>query len=1087
MVSGRIGTASIALVLATHPSFGAGAPRGLPHDLSQVGGIEDFPQDPALRALLSKNGFAVVPRFHRQIFSPYLDHGPRPGAPLPPLITVESAMRTYQVILEKGLIWLETAQAPRLQAVSRRLLNDLTGLELREPNWMRARDRTLAWAAVGLRLQAPEETADVPPAIARLAEGELAKIEAGELAPSAIFEGTKILYGSLRPAGFYADDPDLGRFFQAVKWYGVTSFLMRSEEEAAPALLLALACRKDPGLLAAVERFSAPYQEALGPRDDPGVAEAVRALAAIIPEGNEPIGDEALSRVLPAFQKAISELPAPTSNDQVLSVSEFQRFDAVTRGIRLLGPRASWAGALFNHTALKGLVPQALQAMRAIGDEHAEALLRRESPDAEIKIAREEGTKLWKDAAPSIYRRSVAVLDELFKPAPPEAPPFARTEAWRSMCTWSALGSWTCIRHAWQLHEKQEVIVFGMLPKRSGYVVPYPGLFERLGAVARDTDDFFGRHGAYFDEAAARKSPEDSGEAGALPPAGPGEVHKAFLGFAKLLGELAVISRKQIAGRDLDARERKVLEDYGDTIGKLQFYSDPQAPDDDMPLVAPLYTDVTGRRPECAYTAIGRAVEVYAIREAPPEEIHMFRQEAIKIPGGLQLYRGGTFSCYEFSRPAGEAPLDDHSWKKLIDRGEAPPFPGWSSDFLLPIRATPLERLAAGEPVAVSEDLPDPEVKEAALKGYFRSKEKADSWAGSMQLKTFLDRLKPEEAVQLIDLAAKIEEPEDVASIAGWFSKSAPPEAKALLFDRAASGHRHLIVMAFQSLDPKLAIEESKKVLGDSELGRWSLAQLLGSRLCDDDERPKEESVTLEALRSLSRDESFRVRAIAMGALEGMTSRSAIDMLRAGLVDPSPAVRVMAARSLTGEDLRELPLVIRTLWYIDDPAIRPRLKEEEAAFSAWVRYGWIMNQTGVTPDLYPDHALVHALRDALTCHDWYQKGGEAWHLSFQALEFAEKPTSADLSYDLARGVPELWASIVIHAVRDTRRPIEERRAILESCASFEDNPRAARALTPLLDDPTVLGPSGERISDLIGPVILRMLRPAPPAKSQETR
>jgi hypothetical protein len=77
----------------------ASAGDSLPYDLSQVRGIDAFPDDPALRDLLARNGFVVVPRVHKQLFSPYLDRaGSRAlGARIPPFVTVESAVRTYGV------------------------------------------------------------------------------------------------------------------------------------------------------------------------------------------------------------------------------------------------------------------------------------------------------------------------------------------------------------------------------------------------------------------------------------------------------------------------------------------------------------------------------------------------------------------------------------------------------------------------------------------------------------------------------------------------------------------------------------------------------------------------------------------------------------------------------------------------------------------------------------------------------------------------------------------------------------------------------------------------------------------------------
>ena len=97
------------------------------YDLNEVSGIEHFPQDPALRVLLASNGFAVVPRPHRQIFSPYLFENDLPY--LPPFVTVDSLVRTYEVILREALRVLERAQAPRLLAISERLLERLRAIE----------------------------------------------------------------------------------------------------------------------------------------------------------------------------------------------------------------------------------------------------------------------------------------------------------------------------------------------------------------------------------------------------------------------------------------------------------------------------------------------------------------------------------------------------------------------------------------------------------------------------------------------------------------------------------------------------------------------------------------------------------------------------------------------------------------------------------------------------------------------------------------------------------------------------------------------------------------------------------------------
>ncbi|MDJ0523166.1 MAG: hypothetical protein QNJ90_13940, partial [Planctomycetota bacterium] len=60
--------------------------------LDQVDDGEHFPGDAPARAMLERQGFVVLPRFHKQIFSPYI------GGKLPYYVTVDSAHRTYHVI-----------------------------------------------------------------------------------------------------------------------------------------------------------------------------------------------------------------------------------------------------------------------------------------------------------------------------------------------------------------------------------------------------------------------------------------------------------------------------------------------------------------------------------------------------------------------------------------------------------------------------------------------------------------------------------------------------------------------------------------------------------------------------------------------------------------------------------------------------------------------------------------------------------------------------------------------------------------------------------------------------------------------------
>ena len=72
-------------------------------DLAQVAGADEFPGGTRAREVLASEGFVVLPRYHKQIFSPYI------GGPLPHYVTCDSAHYTYQVLFEGGLTDVERA------------------------------------------------------------------------------------------------------------------------------------------------------------------------------------------------------------------------------------------------------------------------------------------------------------------------------------------------------------------------------------------------------------------------------------------------------------------------------------------------------------------------------------------------------------------------------------------------------------------------------------------------------------------------------------------------------------------------------------------------------------------------------------------------------------------------------------------------------------------------------------------------------------------------------------------------------------------------------------------------------------------
>jgi hypothetical protein len=1077
---------ALAALFIAAPGLARGAPAQdaaarPPYHLERVRGIEQFPQDEGLRELLAQNGFAVVPRRHLQIFSPYDDH----DCTLPPFITVESAFRTYQVVLEEGLRLLERVQARRLLALSSRCVERIAALECREERWTKARTRLLAWAAVGLALQGGSLEA-LPRDARGLATAELERIEAGRLAPLLLFERRgPFPYGSLRPTGLYAREPALAAYFRAAKWFGLVGFHLETaaaREEAPSALLLALALHGDEELLRLAGALADPVGELLGPADDTTLLEAVEVLRSLLPSAGEP-GNLERDELLPRFLAALRALPRPRIDDRAVLRAIGER---PPRTLRLLPPRFTWEPALLDELGQHGyLAPRPLHVLTALGDTRAAEILRREGASvAELTLARKAGAELRRLGAPSVHAESVEALAELFLPPPAGAPPFARTEAWRAQCTWAALGSWTCLRHAWVLHLKNETAFFyGLTVRPSGYVAPYPRLFERLGAAAARASRLLARHGAFEAAAAAEEEPDDVADDYGVPD--PARVQAAFGELATLLERLAAMSRKQLRGEPLDGEERWALAKYGERLGWLHFYDSDNRlyPRDDMPLAAHFATIPASG--EDLYTAIGRALEVFVIRPAPAEEVLDARGLRQTIPAALQLYRGATFSVYEPRRPAWSERLSDAAWRELLDGPEAPPFPAWAGEFLRPIRATTAERLGAGEWIPEARESREPGIGEAALEGYFRARRPGEQDAGWRHLDLFLEQLEAAEAARLIELAPRIGEPRHLTALAAAFDDKAPAETRARLFAEAPAGHPHLVILALYAIDERGSLEHAREVLGSSETGRWARAAFLGRWLevrappgaedaseADGEETagartaagaPEVASACEELSRLAAGDPSFLVRAQAVHALRQAPCRSRAALLK-GLADPSPAVRTMAALAARDDPLL-LPASSAVLWYLVDPLVRDRTREEGEAFDRLAEHlptgRLLYDSTGAGP-------LISTLFESLP--------GELT-VAFDAYLCAEDPASPHWGSLAKQLAPELWRELVAAIARDPARPLEERRAILEKCALlplWAADPALARLLEPLLegsggDDLLLVEPAARAIFTLIYP------------------
>src|ERR1044071_9735175 len=105
----------ISLLLIAPPANSASKTQNASQNTSQASpeviGLELLSTDKEALARIAQQGFVAKPPGSKQIYLPYLNHQ------LPPFITADSLLRTFQIIYEESVVNLEEANAEKLLTV----------------------------------------------------------------------------------------------------------------------------------------------------------------------------------------------------------------------------------------------------------------------------------------------------------------------------------------------------------------------------------------------------------------------------------------------------------------------------------------------------------------------------------------------------------------------------------------------------------------------------------------------------------------------------------------------------------------------------------------------------------------------------------------------------------------------------------------------------------------------------------------------------------------------------------------------------------------------------------------------------------
>ncbi len=658
------------------------------------------------REMLEQHGFAVSPGHEKETYDVYIQAKERNQ---PIFVTVDAVLHTCHIFFDYLLRILEIE---RLYGHVVGLTDDMLSASIGQYEQAEKEDVKEAarlnagFFSVAKKILEPEFEPGF--GLAKLIDTELRHIEAHKglefrellsyIENPSVFD-TPYAYEDFSqyvPRGHYTRNETFQKYFKVMMWYGRVDFKLKPGEKdtavrhgramTLQALLMADALM---GNEKAYDTWRAIYEPTVyfvGKTDDLCVNDYSRLIPDVFGKegGVDRYGDE---KKLSAFIDRAFTLRPP----RILSGAAFVEdgeFDSTTKGFRFMGQRFIPDSYMFQELVYgkKGdkiilkyegkkkpftmevipvagparAFPRGLDVMAVLGSGRALAILKQEGDTEysdyydQMNMLKQEfsamGPDEWKQ---NLYWRWLHCLLPLLEDVREEpVPRFMKKELWMDKELQTSLGSWTELRHDTILYAKQSyAMLTRALPPQPeltyGYVEPYPETYQRIREMMADM----------------RMHLEDLG---ILVPGIPEKIRA----FEEILGRLAVISEKELAGEELNKQDYELIWNIGVSLSSLKQFP-PQimekitsGTDERMDIIADVHTDLNTR--QVLEEGVGSPFDIYVI---------------VEDARGCRVCRGAVFSYYEFKHPMDDR-LTDEKWQEMGKEGKRPDQPTWTRSFI---------------------------------------------------------------------------------------------------------------------------------------------------------------------------------------------------------------------------------------------------------------------------------------------------------------------------------------------------------------------------------------------------------------------
>ena len=614
--------------------------------------------DPALQQQLGRNGFAIVPAQHRQLFHVYEQNDYHE---FPAFVTTDLYLQLYHLYFEAMLRDVE-------QHCFYKLLNQfctegIKAIDSREDEqpedykyktWLRTY-LTVAQALLNGKEPNADDTAQMEYRQVMKSENNYSRYLGYE---EVMFE-----YSLFRPRGHYTRTDSLQRYFRTMMWLQTVPFKTDSKDDMHKACMLAEIVGKNTTLTQIYKQLTEPMDFLMGLPDDVSIMQTWEVVK------NEPNFDKVCSRINEIAEKQTRIRP------------KFQRTGR--NKVRLMPQRYQPDAEVlqemvdYESDETKRGVPTGLDVFAAMGVSSAERILMEEQNEAKRwdrykptmdKMKQRMDSINWDSSVSNVWLKALESLNSKDK----KAPYFMQTEQWDKKALNTTLASWAELKHDAILYAMQPMGAEcggGGVPEPivKGYVEPNVKFWKQAVGLLEQTSNLLDKYGLSTERT------------------------KTITTRIKEMAEfLQRMSNKELAGQLLSNEEYDQLQYIGASFENISLelianperplweWNDVQGPERNVALIADVYTANADNNPakSILYEGVGMTDEIYVI---------------VEIQGYLYLMRGGVFSYRELTRPYGEQRMNDEEWQQQLEKSPRLGVPAWMKTIIVPLDEAPVD------------------------------------------------------------------------------------------------------------------------------------------------------------------------------------------------------------------------------------------------------------------------------------------------------------------------------------------------------------------------------------------------------------